>query len=309
MNMQFTKATKKRSKLRLAIDGPSGAGKTYTALVAATAMAEGGKIAVVDTERGSASLYSDKFDFDVLELDRFSPEVYTQAINAAEKAGYAVIVIDSLSHAWEGEGGALDMVDQAAARSKGNSYVAWRNVTPMHRQMVDAILQSKTHVIVTMRSKMDYVQEKDEKGSTVIRKIGLAPIQRQGMEYEFTIVCDMDLEHTMVVSKSRCDIVADKVVRRPGGDFFKTILDWLNSGSDPGQPEPEPILYPAELVAIKNSEGASYTAIDSDKLSMMKIGIRKALAKPDLTEDEKAQYAAKNDAINQILALRNGTPA
>lgn len=251
----FQKATKKRAKLRLAIDGPSGSGKTYTALVAATAIADGGKIAVIDTERGSASLYSDKFTFDVLELEKFSPLLYVEAIQAAEEAGYAVIVVDSLSHAWEGEGGALDLVDQAAARANGNSFMAWKNVTPIHRKLVDAILQSKCHIIATMRSKMDYSQEKDEKGRTVIRKIGLAPVQRQSIEYEFTIVGDMDMDHNLIVSKSRADFLSDAVEKKPTVKFFKKILDWLNSGEaaqEPApkaavkQPEPEtPPLQPA----------------------------------------------------------------
>ena len=229
---QFVKATKKQAKARIAIDGPSGSGKTYTSLIAATALAKGGKIAVIDTERGSASLYSEKFDFDVLELTPpFSPEVYHGAIKAAENAGYAVIVIDSLSHAWEGEGGALDMADDATKRQKTqNSYTAWREVTPVHRAMVDAILQSKCHVVVTMRSKMEYVQEKNSDGRTVINKVGLAPIQRSGMEYEFTIVGDMDLDNTIVISKSRFEPFSGRVQKKPGIEFFKPFVDWLNSG-------------------------------------------------------------------------------
>lgn len=242
MTMQFTKATKKRAKARVAIDGPSGAGKTYTALIAATVLADGGRVAVIDTERGSASLYSDEFNFDVIELNEFHPQHYIDAIEAAEAAGYAVLVIDSLSHAWEGEGGALDLVDRAAKRSQaGNSYTAWKDVTPLHRRMVDAMLQSQLHIVATMRSKMDYVQEKDERtNKTVIRKVGMAPIQRQGTEYEFTLVCDIDIDHNLVVTKSRCKPLADKVEQKPGAKFFKTFLDWLNSGADPGALAPKP---------------------------------------------------------------------
>jgi hypothetical protein len=233
MTFNFEKATKKQVKARIAIDGPSGAGKTYTALVCATALAgDNGKIAVIDTERGSAKLYSDKFTFDVLELQTFSPAIYVEAIEAAEKLGYSVIVIDSLTHAWEGEGGVLDMVDKAASRSRsGNSFVAWKDVTPLQRKMVDTMLQSKCHIVATMRSKMDYVQEKDERtGKTVIRKVGMAPIQRQGMEYEFTLVGDMDTEHRFIVSKSRCDIFAEFVKAKPTINDFKPFVDWLNSG-------------------------------------------------------------------------------
>jgi len=247
--MQFVRATKKQLKARVAIDGPSGAGKTYTALVLATALAgANGKIAVIDTERGSAKLYSDKFGFDVLELQEFSPVLYTQAIETAEHAGYQVVVIDSLTHAWEGEGGALDLVDKAAARVQGNSYVAWRDVTPLHRKMVDTILQSNCHIVATMRSKMDYVQERDEqKGKTIIRKVGMAPIQRQGIEYEFTIVGDMDIDHHFVVSKSRCDLMADKVFTKPTAKDFEPFVKWLDSGDvspkveyKPAEPKPAP---------------------------------------------------------------------
>jgi hypothetical protein len=239
-NNPFVKATKSQSKLRLAIDGPSGSGKTYTALVAATVMAEGGKIAVIDTERGSAALYSDKFGFDTATLESFNPKNYVDLIRAAEEAGYAVIVIDSLSHAWEGEGGALDMVDQAAARSQSkNSYFAWRDITPLHRELIDAMLQSPAHIIATMRSKTEYVVEEIERGgrkTQVPRKIGMAPVQRQGMEYEFTIVGDMDLDHNLVISKSRCEFIADAVEKKPDARFFQKILDWLKTGAAPQPP-------------------------------------------------------------------------
>lgn len=248
MQMQFQKATKKKSRLRLAIDGPSGSGKTFTALIAASALAgPTGKIAVIDTERGSASLYSDKFTFDVLELETFSPQLYIDAINAAEAAGYSVIVIDSLSHAWEGEGGALDMVDKAAKRSQtANTFTAWKDVTPLQRKLVDAMLTCRSHIIVTMRSKTDYVIEQVERNGRTVsvpRKIGLAPIQRSGMEYEFTVFADMTLEHDMMVTKTRYDGWADLVVNRPGPKVFEALIEWLNNGEDaPPPPKQKPAL-------------------------------------------------------------------
>jgi len=204
--------------------------------MAATALADGGKVAVIDTERGSARLYADYFKFDVLELPmdhrNFSPEVYVEAIHSAEDAGYDVIVIDSMSHAWEGEGGALSLVDQAVAASKsGNSYVAWRKVTPLHNKLIDAMLQSPAHIIVTMRSKMDYEQV-DEGGKKTIKKLGMAPIQRAGVEYEFTIVCDMDVDHRLIVSKSRCKDLADRQMVKPDLKFFKVLADWMAGGAD-----------------------------------------------------------------------------
>jgi len=250
--MSFIKATKHQSKLRLAIIGPSGSGKTYSALGIAVALAgKDGKVAVIDTERGSASLYADLFAFDVLTLDSYSPLAYVDAIAEAEKGGYNVIVVDSLSHAWASKDGALQMVDREAARSQSrNSFAAWRNVTPIHNQMVDSIIGCNAHIICTMRSKMEYVMEKDDKGKTTIRKIGLQPIQREGLDYEFTICGDIDQDHKFIVSKSRCPAFADAVIEKPGKQFADKLLAWLNEGAkepielipDQTEPSPMPIL-------------------------------------------------------------------
>lgn len=270
MNM-FTKATRRKARARVAIDGPAGSGKTYTALVAATSLANGGEIAVIDTERGSASLYADEFSFDVLELNDYSPRNYIQAIKAAEQNGYSVIVIDSMSHAWEGQGGILDMHDAATKRQKTeNSYTAWKDVTPIHREFVDTMLQSSCHIIATMRAKMKYSQEKDGNGKTVIRKIGLAPVQRAGTEYEFTIVCDMDVEHTLSVSKSRCKPIADKVVRLPDITFFNVLRDWLEKGEVPLAIKPieqDMTIEQARQVLIKTSNGEKFIGeLDAEQL-------------------------------------------
>ncbi len=310
---QFKKATKKQVKARIAIAGPSGSGKTYTGLVAATALAQGGQIAVIDTERGSASLYSDYFDFDVLELEPpFSPQVYKQAIRAAEDAGYGVILIDSLSHAWEGEGGALDLADEATARQRTpNSYTAWREVTPLHREMVDAILQSKAHIVATMRSKTEYAIEKDTNGKTNIRKVGMAPIQRAGMEYEFTVVGDMDVDNKIVISKSRFAPLQGKVQAKPDVSFFKPFVDWLNSGDAnvetfavdaPSKVEPD-IMTIERAMAIENSEGVKYGDIDSDTLQKMVIGINKGLQN-GVDDEKRSEYLKKKLAIGVILKAR-----
>ena len=240
--MAFKKATKEQSKLRLAIDGLAGSGKTYSALAIASAMARmmreqqhgEGRIALIDSERGSASLYADKFDFDVAELDSFSPLAYVEKIKEAEDAGYDFILADSISHAWSGKDGALDQKDRAADRA-GNSWTAWRSVTPKHNALVDAMLQCKAHFMATMRVKMEYVQEKNEKGNTEIKKVGLASIQREGMEYEFTLVGDIDHTHTLKIAKSRLDGVMDigDQFERPGEAFARKVYGWLMSGAAP----------------------------------------------------------------------------
>ena len=225
----FQKAVKARKRLRLALLGPSGSGKTYSALAIASGL--GGKVAVVCTERGSASLYADRFDFDVLGLEHFSPRDYIAAIQEAGKAGYGVLVIDSLSHAWTGKGGALEMVDNVAKRQGGgNNFTAWREVTPLHNAMIDAILQAPCHVIATMRTKMEYVIEEDARGKKVPRKVGMAPIQRDGFEYEFDVVADMNHEHDFIVSKTRCDLLDGVIVSRPGAELAATLVGWLESG-------------------------------------------------------------------------------
>jgi hypothetical protein len=234
----FKPAVKQKARLRMAIDGPSGSGKTYTALRFSHAL--GGRIAVINTESGAVEKYLGlepdgvPWQFDVGELGDFSPTKYTSAIKSAGRDGYDVLIIDSLTHAWSGTGGALDIKD----RSGSNSFTdGWKTVTPMHNQMIDAILQSPCHVIATMRSKTEYVLEegtnKQGKKVQIPRKIGMAPIQRAGMEYEFDIYASMDWTHTMTVSKSRCpdDSVVDAIVNKPDASWIEPVLLWLNEGS------------------------------------------------------------------------------
>jgi hypothetical protein len=229
--MSFVKATRKKAKARIAIEGPSGSGKTYTALLWAKTL--GSKIALIDSERSSSCLYDNIVDFDVSLLETFSPADYVREIELAASAGYDVLVIDSLTHAWSGKGGALEMVDQAAKRSKSaNSFAAWREVTPEHDRLVTAILNFPGHVICTLRVKSEYVLEKDEKGRTVPRRIGLAPIQRDGLEYEFTVVCEMDIDHNLVVTKSRFSGLSGQVFHNPSGDHIKPFHAWLSEGAE-----------------------------------------------------------------------------
>ena len=221
----FQKATKKKAKARVALIGPSGSGKTYTALTLAKYL--GSKIAVIDTERGSASKYSrDVAEFDTCELQSFEPRKYIEALQFAAAEGYDVIVIDSLTHAWTGEGGLLDQKDKKG----GNSFDVWRTLTPQHNALVEAILSYPGHVIATMRVKTEYIVEKDERGKAVPRKVGLAPVQRDGLEYEFDVVADMDPDNCMHVSKSRCPALSGAAVRKPGKSVADDLLAWLDDG-------------------------------------------------------------------------------
>lgn len=232
---RFKKATRHQLRLRMALFGPSGSGKTYTALRFAFALAamEGGRVALIDTEREAASKYAgyeidgQPWDFDSDALSNFAPTEYTSAIQAAGKEGYSVLIIDSLSHAWAGEGGALDLKD----RQGGNEFTAWRNVTPMHNRMVDAILQSPCHVIATMRSKTQYVLEANDRGKMVPRKVGMEPIQRAGMEYEFDITGSLECDTNILkIDKSRCPAVAGWVGPKPTASFMEPVIAWLKDG-------------------------------------------------------------------------------
>ncbi|MEG4669489.1 ATP-binding protein, partial [Enterobacter cloacae] len=199
--MKFEKAMRKKAKLRLALTGPSGSGKTYSALLVAKGI--GGKIAFIDTEKGSASLYSDVAEFDVLELDPpFSPERFIEAIKSAEDAGYDSLVIDSITHEWGGVGGCLELVDTIAkAKYRGNSWSAWSEINPRHRLFLDAILRSPMHIIATMRSKTETAQV-EENGRKKVAKLGMKSEQRDGVEYEFTTVLDIAHEtHHAIASK------------------------------------------------------------------------------------------------------------
>jgi energy-coupling factor transporter ATP-binding protein EcfA2 len=234
--MSFNKATKFDSKLRMALIGPAGSGKTFTALSVATGLIKNtygvqgdhDRIAVLDSEHGSASKYADMFEFDVMEPETFSPQVYIDAIQDAERAGYGVIILDSLSHAWAGKGGALEMVDAAARRAKGNKYMAWGEVTPLQQNMVDTILSANIHVIGTIRSKMEYTQDVDAEGRKIVRKLGMQPVQRDQLEYEFDLIGDLDNENTMTVTKSRIPALTGAVIRKPGKQLAESLLIWLS---------------------------------------------------------------------------------
>jgi hypothetical protein len=225
--------------------GPSGAGKTYTGLRIAFALAEArgrernrpGRVAVIDSENGSASKYVGEspdgfaWDFDVCELTSFSPTEYTQAISTAGGAGYDVILIDGLSQAWEGKDGALELVDKKkGGQGNQNSFTAWRDVTPMHRRLIEAILTSPADVICTLRAKTEYVMETNDKGKLEPKKVGTAPIQRQGMEYEFDVFCDIDTSHILTVTKTRCVALDGLTCVKPGPGFVEPIVKWLTTG-------------------------------------------------------------------------------
>ena len=227
----FKKAIRKQAFLRLALMGTAGSGKTYTALLLAKHLGCR-KIAVIDSERGSAKLYSDLVDFDVCELESFAAERYIDAIVFAERAGYDCIIIDSLSHAWAGKDGILEYKDKRTdvSRSKDSFGAGWRDATPLHNKLVDSILAFKGHVIATLRTKTEYVLEAGANGKMTPRRVGMAPVQRDGVEYEFTVVGDFIEAEKLEITKTRCSALAGQLLTRPGREMAETLVAWLNSG-------------------------------------------------------------------------------
>lgn len=235
----FQKATRQQAKLRLGITGPSGSGKTYSALLLAKGI--GGKIACIDTEQGSASLYAHLADFDTLNLEPpYRPERFVEALKAAEAAGYDVLVIDSITHEWSGSGGCLELVDEVGrAKFRGNNWSAWSEITPRHRAFLDAILHSKMHIICTLRSKTETAQVEDG-GRKKVVKLGMRSEQRDGFEYELTTVLDLSHDgHYATASKDRSGLFSDKDPERITIATGQRLLSWLNSGAAPA-PETTP---------------------------------------------------------------------
>lgn len=237
------KLVKQDARGRIALMGPTGSGKSYTSATLALGLLEPGqRILVIDSERGSFAKYADLFNlqdvFDVIELNDetgFSPETYVAALQAGAQNGYGVIVIDSGSHAWMGKEGALEQVDKFAARSKtSNSFGAWREVTPMHNAFVDEMLKSPAHVIMTLRTKTEYVIEQIN-GRSVPRKIGMAPVQRDGLEYEFDLVGELDQENQLVITKSRISALQGAVIKKPDVKLATTIKTWLAGSATAGE--------------------------------------------------------------------------
>ena len=227
----FRKAERKQAKIKMGLAGPSGSGKTLGALLVAGGLT-GGKwenVGIIDTENGSADLYANTTigsqkvgAYQVLTLDPpYEAGKYIAAINLAEQSDLDVLIIDSITHAWAGQGGFLDK-QGALADKTGNSFAAWRKITPEYNLLVDTILQSKLHIIVTMRSKTEYSIDGGK-----VRKVGMAPVVREGFEYELSLVLDIGQNHQATVSKDRTGLFDGKIFI-PTMDTGKTLKAWLD---------------------------------------------------------------------------------
>lgn len=290
--MLIRKAERKKAKLRLGISGPSGSGKTWSALEIATGM--GGKIGMIDTEAGRGELYGDDFAYDLIRLEvPYSPDRYIEAIKMFERAGYDTLIIDSLSHAWVGEGGVLSIVDKAGS----NSFTqGWRIGTPKQNALIDAIVTSSMHIITTLRVKTEYVTEKNDRGKVEPRKVGLAPVQRDGLEYEFTIFMDIsNQDHIAHVTKDNTKMF-DQQFLRPSKQMGEKLMEWLNTGMDAKEYFSNSIL-PSILKEISVIE-------DLNKLKEVYIKAYSEYAE-DFVEEFKQITEAKDDRKNAIIEIKN----
>jgi hypothetical protein len=228
--IQLRKAERKQTKLRVGFSGPAGSGKTYSALLVAYGITgDWKKIAIIDSENGSGELYSDLGEYNVITLDApFSPERYIEAIEACEQAGVEVVIIDSVTHEWDGKGGCLESNDLIAnSKFKGNTWAAWSVTTPRHQKFIQKIVTSSCHVITTARSKTDTIQTEDKK----IKKVGLKEIQREGFEYELTLNFTIDRDgHYAVASKDRTGIFSELDPFVITSDVGKTLMEWVSKG-------------------------------------------------------------------------------
>lgn len=223
------RATRQKAKIRLGLSAVSGGGKTYSALLIAYGLCnDWSKIAVIDTENNSADLYAHLGDYNVLPLSApYAPERYIDAIKDCETAGMEVIVIDSITHEWDGVGGILQIADNMT----GNSFTKWAELTPRHQRFIDSILQSKCHVITTVRRKQDYNMIQ-EGGKTKVEKAGMKEMTREGFEYELTINLNMDQNHNATASKDRTGLFVGKPAFTPTVETGEMIAEWCESGID-----------------------------------------------------------------------------
>jgi hypothetical protein len=259
------KAERRKAKLRMALVGPTGSGKTYSALQLAFGL--GTKIGLIDTEHGSGDLYADRGDYDVVTLEApYTVAKYREAIRAFEEAGYDTIIVDSLSHAWSGEGGLLDKQGQLEQSGRfKNSFATWREITPEHNKLVEQMLSSPAHIIATMRTKTEYVVEKDDRGKNSVRKLGLSPVQRDGVEYEFTLVMDVAENHTARASKDRTSLFdgwSDRISPQTG----RMLRDWLDSGADTPVRATAVSMTPAPVIRAEWTDDGIPSLDDLDRL-------------------------------------------
>lgn len=305
----FTKATKEKAKLRLALSGPAGSGKTYSALEIARALVgPSGKIALVDTEHESASKYADIHEFERITItENYHPDQVRQAIQAAKDQGFDILIFDTFTFFWNGPGGFLELVDEEVKRQKSknqkpDSHSAWKAVDPVYKNMIQAILTAPIHIIVTLRAKTE-TERQEVNGKTRIVKLGMAPEMRDNFQYEMDIEGMLDMDNCLVVGKTRCPAVKGKVYERPGENFVKPIKEWLEAGVEGIDRWTAPPSAPAEappVAAMKRAEVGRVAAPAADVQAL-------ALVKRAVVEELKAKgFATKEQQLAEVRRLNCG---
>jgi len=306
MSGLFKKAERKKAKLRLGLTGPSGSGKTFSALLLARQL--GKKIAVMDSENGSASLYTHLCDFDVLELQApYTPERFIEGIKAAEEAGYDVLIIDSITHEWSGPGGCLEINEKLAqAKYKGNTWSAWNETTPRHRRLLDTIISSSMHIITTLRSKTETVQGEGKK----VFKLGMKSEQRDGFEYELSVVLDITHgEHAAIASKDRTGLFTGKDPAPITDATGKALLAWLNSGAEyKPEPPPQTDVTPATDDVYTKCKQAIETAT-LETIQSVANRIMKTVETGRLTQDDGSTLLALCESQQVALGIHQPVEA
>jgi len=273
--MELKKATRQQVKLRMGLSAVSGGGKTYSALLLAYGITnDWSKIAVIDTENGSASLYSHLGEFLTIDFKvPYSPERYIECIKACEGAGIEVCIIDSITHEWDGKGGIIEISNSMS----GNSFTNWAKITPRHDAFINAILQSPMHMITSVRRKQDYEMSKGSDGKVKVEKAGLKEITREGFEYELTLNFNLDLNHHATASKDRTGLFMDKPEFTITVDTGKIIKEWCNSGVEPELPPLNDTQFDKALSRINAGENLlpqlqkSFKLTDA-QLKQLKVG-------------------------------------
>lgn len=282
-DIQIVEAKLEQGRARVLNFGPSGCGKTFTGLLVVSAWAEllkgkarKEKPVVIDSENRTAAKYAKRFNFDAIYLRApFSPDHYIAALRVAAAQGYGVCLIDSISHEWMGEGGVQEIVDEATARMGGNKWGGWAVGTPAHNRFLEAILSSPMHIFATARAKTEWIQQDGKP-----KKIGLAPVQREGIDYEFDIVLRQDLDHSVVVEKSRAEFLeVQSMIQLPDVDLANAMMQWLQLGEPPAEPTPEPA-----KVEHQSTNGAADETAAADEEKKPKQTKQKAATKGRITK-------------------------
>jgi hypothetical protein len=292
MAFEVKKATRSVEKLRLALGGPSGAGKSYSGHLLAKGMGIK-KYCVIDTEGGSANLYADEFSFDHISFEPpYSPERYIEAISYAESLGYELIIIDSLSHEWM-------YANEVISRMTGNGIKNWGEYkSKRHAPLVEKILNSKSHIIVTTRSKTEY-EEVEENGKKKYKKVGLAAKQEGDLEYEFTVVFDISRDHYYTCSKTRARSLESPDPQLLTEEVGKKLIEWLNKGEAAEETKKAP--KTKDMTSVATKAAAAINTATAENIAAIRERLLEL--KSELSEEEYSKLDAlhniKLDSINK----------